>query len=234
MTSAVQFAIDRILALACYCPLYRDALCAVVLVQSLVIQASPASELDQSHELVAVSHQHIGPHVIGLLAPGRPPAVAGFIIPVVIDPVEARTGRPRSHVFEERSEIIAPSVTHTNAAAAPVVETDGLLVVTTGLRLAPGLVFTTRAVVTSAADRVAVSAGVSTSDLFQQAPTARRATTAERIPENDCHGSAVAPAKPLWMTARIVVSADSNKSAEANACQIVQFHTAIVSKAAIL
>lgn len=56
------------------------------------------------------------------LGSGDPAAIRGFIVPVVVDAVDEVSGGPVAHVGNERTKITQPSVTHSDAAPAVVLE----------------------------------------------------------------------------------------------------------------
>lgn len=74
-----------------------------------------------------------------LLLPSGPPAIRRPIVPVIVDPVQCVSTRPRAHVCEECGEALAPSLTYSDAAAAVVLEGVMVGVVATRFHGQPAL-----------------------------------------------------------------------------------------------
>lgn len=79
-----------------------------------------------------------------LHAIARPPAVARFIIAVVVDAVECVFRRARTHISKERIERIAPSFTHSNAPPTISAKVRRGWIAATGFHPMPCLIFTRR------------------------------------------------------------------------------------------
>ena len=55
-------------------------------------------------------------------SPSHPPAIRGLVVPVIVDAVNEVSGGPVAHVGNERAKIARPSVAHSDAAPAVVLE----------------------------------------------------------------------------------------------------------------
>lgn len=82
------------------------------------------------------------PRILPLLKPGRPPGVFRGISLIVVDALNrvAICG-PRPHVGVERSKVIYPSSTNTNAATAVIVEKAVVRIRASVLHVLPAMVF---------------------------------------------------------------------------------------------
>lgn len=99
--------------------LRRHAAKAHSLINTQVFLPSFPCELFQRNR-APIRHGHLQADalIIRLLGQRSPATVAGLITPVVVDSIQAGSGRPRSHVPVKGHEIAAPSLTHVNAATA--------------------------------------------------------------------------------------------------------------------
>ena len=71
------------------------------------------------------------------LGSSDPATIQGLIVPVVVDAVDEVSGGPVAHVGNERAEIAQPSVTHSDAATAVVLELRKSRVVATAKHALP-------------------------------------------------------------------------------------------------
>ena len=87
----------------------------------------------------AVLQGPAGVHV--LLVPSGPPAVAGLVVPIVVDPVDGmEPRRSPAHIGKEVLETLSPPFAHSNAAASPVLEPLVVRVVAPLAHLHPAVV----------------------------------------------------------------------------------------------
>ena len=81
--------------------------------------------------------------VVRLLNVCRPAAIAGLIVSVVVDPVDASIIGARSHICVEGEEIVTPFVAHCDSASSIVRVGPVILIEASFLNLLPGEVFAT-------------------------------------------------------------------------------------------
>jgi len=66
------------------------------------------------------------PRILYLLRLSSPAAIAGFVIPVVVDAVNGMLGtRARPHIEKNRSKVLPPAFTTLNASTAVIFPTSG-------------------------------------------------------------------------------------------------------------
>lgn len=98
---------------------------------SSVLERHPefsGKDANRNPNLVRIEHRPdvalvelVTPRVPRLLLAGGPSAIAGFVVPVVVAPIERLSGRPRADVLDERVDAVLPALTHLNSAPAVVV-----------------------------------------------------------------------------------------------------------------
>ena len=77
--------------------------------------------------------------IVYLFLRGRPAAIVGFVIAVVVDAVESHANRPFTHVFKERLKV-QPSVANRDSASAVSLETSVVCVRAPPLHASPGII----------------------------------------------------------------------------------------------
>ncbi len=92
-------------------------------VQSLGSHSESFGPLGHSQTLTAENYQAVPSLVAVLLRSGSPAAVAGLVVPIVVDAVDAVVQRwPRSKVFKKGGVTLAPALANGNPASSPVLE----------------------------------------------------------------------------------------------------------------
>lgn len=87
-----------------------------------LVDARSAAPFGNRMGRAAVCDVPIRSHVVHVLLPGDPSDVTGFVVSVIVDPVDLRFGiRPAANVGDEGCERVRPLVADFNSSAAVVV-----------------------------------------------------------------------------------------------------------------
>lgn len=156
--------------------------------------------------------------ILTLLQPSRPAAIAGFVVPVIVDAIERQAGGPWPHVRKEGVERVQPTLTHLDPAPAVVaIVHEGRLRAPRNHRT-PRIVlgrlsplFATALAVNRVSDGVQVGCKA-TARIDVAIPQVRSASL------ND--SSAVAVASPPCPRASVFDSFDDRQAANANASHV--------------
>jgi hypothetical protein len=130
--------------------------------------------------------------VMTLFESCRPPAITGFISPVVVDAVDGHFGRRCAHVGEEVLER-APSVAYPDSACAVVAKTIGVRTIATIKHIGPTAISgSSQALAIMAMDRLA-----SSRKLDSETPTTCCQSISEMISPRAGFCSTIAEADPM-------------------------------------
>lgn len=151
--------------------------------------------------------------IVNLLKACRPPAVARFVVSVVVDAINLKTRWAFSHVFQKRCERETPPLANPNAATAVVFEGFIGRVVAAANHIHPAIV--------GAASFAATIVSVSQLRLPPQDAAAGLDKTASELSACDGFGlttvAATQPRNAAWGRAN---AADSGESSKALRCEI--------------
>lgn len=114
---------------------------AQALFQRIGLEPENARPTGDAMGLAAECDEPVGSRVVGLGQRWRPSAIAGLVVPVIVDSVYGMPDRARTHVAQEGGEVCTPFRAHGDAARAVVSVGTLAGVVATRLRGGPGAVF---------------------------------------------------------------------------------------------
>lgn len=97
-------------------------------------------DLRQRQAFALESHEHIAAGVVVLRIPRRPSAIRRFVVTAWVNTIDRVIRWARTHVRQECQVVIAPAVTHRDAATAVELVVRGALGVTAALHAAPNRV----------------------------------------------------------------------------------------------
>ena len=150
--------------------------------------------------------------IVRLLFTGRPAAIIGLIIAVVILSIDLAVRWTRSHVRIEGFETVTPALTHRDASTTIILVSRCLRIEATVLRMCPRSIF-------AALPTTMLSEGLRR-DLPSIAPTASGPAVNQSVAVDDLFGSAGASTSP---SGRLVSSEFENgPSAEYLPCQVLK------------
>lgn len=158
--------------------------------------------------------------VSDLLALGGPPTVARFVVPVVVDAVDAQPSGFLAHVSQERSEGIAPAFADGNPAPSVVPVVVGTRVCTTFDHPTPSDERPTR----GPASRVTVNRAARPRYLRPFTPARGSRARSQVRGTNPLLATAVALCGPLNVTTAASVKASNHQPSEASARQVLSSH----------
>ncbi len=158
--------------------------------QQVASDTVPSSGLRESE---SVCQPYVLPRVIRLFGTARPAAVFRRIRSVVISALDGVSRWARTHVDQERGEVLRPSFTNRDTATAIVGISRMSCAGATRPHCHPGLVLARR----TASWTQTMSSRSLTSQFGTQAPTTIRVTTQESSAENYRDIPAVASARPV-------------------------------------
>lgn len=180
----------------------------------LAIQAHQSRPIADRFSFPAKGQPKIVAFVIGLLQRSRPATVAGFIVPIVIDPVDTHSRGNGAHISQKRFES-EPSLADLNSTRTIVGIFEMIGIQTATLHGTPSPIFPTMSKTMSFA---------MTSRLFAAvAPTAPRMTHTQGSPRHDSFIAAstvTAPSRSMMKSWLRLSTLNHGKSPEDMAHQI--------------
>jgi len=172
--------------------------------KSLVVNARLSRNRGNAHFFALKRETPVVSAILRLLYSICPSTVAGFVVAVVVDPVDCHSGGHRPHVQVEVIERITPSLAHADSSATIVGVVPMAWVTTSCLHCTP------RSVRSSSGEATAAALNVK----FVASTTSGK-SEAHGLPKRDNLSSAVASAPPRRLFPQATSPLDYNKPAVA-------------------